>query len=94
MSYNRAMPQEVEAIYENGVLRPLGKLGLCERERVKLSVSRQGDELASLLDHEFVQSFERYARDTPSLELVRQGLSRIRRRCVVDFFERREVLWL
>ncbi len=33
----------VEAVYENGVLKPLKKLNLREGERVKITITREGD---------------------------------------------------
>ena len=69
------MVQQVEAIYENGLLRPLGQLSLAESERVSLTVSTSG---AGLIDTELLE----YARaevsgrqDIPSIEQVPALLS-------------------
>jgi predicted DNA-binding antitoxin AbrB/MazE fold protein len=36
------MTQTVEAVFENGMLRPLGQLQLAEREQVQLTVNTRG----------------------------------------------------
>jgi predicted DNA-binding antitoxin AbrB/MazE fold protein len=46
----------VDAIYENGVLRPLEPLPLEEHQRVRVTVSGiSGDPLASMVDHSFLE---------------------------------------
>ena len=35
------MPRNIEAVYENGVLKPLAPLDLKEHERVKLTVEEE-----------------------------------------------------
>ena len=35
------MPRNIEAVYENGVLKPLSPLNLKEHERVKLTVEEE-----------------------------------------------------
>jgi predicted DNA-binding antitoxin AbrB/MazE fold protein len=75
------MIEHVEAVYENGLLRPLGPVHLNESDRVRLSISKsEQDPLADLLDHEFIA----YARaevatmgPIPSMEDVRHRLSKI-----------------
>ena len=50
------MTNNVDAIYENGVLRPLEPLPLEENQRVRVTVSSiSGDPLASLLDQSFLE---------------------------------------
>ncbi len=44
------MSTRVEAIYEDGVLRPVTRLGLMEHERVTITVEPLDDDL----DHEYV----------------------------------------
>ena len=47
--------EHAEAIYEHGLLRPVGPVHLNELYRVRLSISRsEEDPLADLLDHEFI----------------------------------------
>jgi predicted DNA-binding antitoxin AbrB/MazE fold protein len=51
------MTKLIEAVYENGVLRPLEPLSLSEFERVRLTVTNEAsDPLDEFLDHEFIQS--------------------------------------
>ena len=46
----------VDAVYENGVLRPLEPLPLEDHQRVRLTVSSvSGDSLASLIDQSFLE---------------------------------------
>jgi predicted DNA-binding antitoxin AbrB/MazE fold protein len=51
---HRAMPSEFEAIYENGILRPLTPLSLAENEHVTLIVAHTRDE--DWLDNEYMDS--------------------------------------
>ena len=75
------MVQQVEAIYENGILRPLQPLCLREAEKVMVSVSDESrDALDAVLDHGFIA----YARAEvakmaviPTLEEVQRQLSTI-----------------
>jgi len=81
------MPQDgdvhmqIDAVYENGLLRPLQPLDLAEHEHVVLNVSRA----AALPDRsgaavEYVESLRREARDAepaPGLEEVRRRLRQI-----------------
>ena len=46
----RNMITRVEAIYEDGVLRPLEQLALVEHERVRITVEPLDDDI----DHEFI----------------------------------------
>jgi len=48
------MTREVEAVYENGMLRPLEPLPLAEHQHVKVTVSEiPGDPLESMIDENF-----------------------------------------
>ena len=75
------MVQQVEAVYENGILRPLQPLRLRESEKVMVSVSDESrDALDAVLDHGFIA----YARAEvakmaviPTLEEVQRQLSTI-----------------
>ena len=50
------MTNHVDAVYENGVLRPLGPLPLEEHQRVKVTIfSISDDALASLVDRSFLE---------------------------------------
>jgi predicted DNA-binding antitoxin AbrB/MazE fold protein len=72
------MAREIDAIYENGVLRPLEPLDLEEQQRVRITIDN-GDLLANLLDTAFMEWCARKAAgDVPSIEEVRQMLSKIK----------------
>ena len=50
------MTKQVDAVYENGVLRPLEPLLLEEHQRVSITISSiSGDPLASLIDRSFLE---------------------------------------
>jgi predicted DNA-binding antitoxin AbrB/MazE fold protein len=50
------MTNHVDAVYENGVLRPLEPLPLEEHQRVRIAISNiSGDSLASLVDQSFLE---------------------------------------
>jgi predicted DNA-binding antitoxin AbrB/MazE fold protein len=71
------MTKTLQAVYENGILRPLEPLALEEHQRVMVTVS---DPAERWLDHEYM---ERVRKDVavmgpaPSLAEVRQSLSKI-----------------
>lgn len=76
------MVEHVEAIYENGTLRPLGPVHLNESDRVLRAITKPSASasLEAMLDHDFIA----YARaevakmgPIPTLEEVRQRLSKI-----------------
>ena len=76
------MVQQVEAIYENGVLRPLQPLELKEAERVHVSVSPSPSAIADddTIDHALIAYANARVASLariPSLEQVRASLSRI-----------------
>jgi predicted DNA-binding antitoxin AbrB/MazE fold protein len=50
------MTNHVDAVYENGVLRPLEPLPLKEHQRVRVAISSiSGDSLASVVDRSFLE---------------------------------------
>ena len=50
------MAREVEAVYENGMLRPLEPLPLAEHQHVRVTVSEiPGDPLVSMIDGIFLE---------------------------------------
>ena len=53
------MTKQVEAVYENGVLRPLEPLPLDEHQRVTVTVSATEDPLSSIIDYAFVDECEK-----------------------------------
>ena len=70
------MFSEIEAIYENGVLRPLEPLALIEKEHVKVTVSRSADE--DWLDADFMNACAAHADPSVTLQQVRSSLAKIR----------------
>jgi len=72
------MSKQIEAIYENGVLRPLEPLGLDERQRVTITIVEEGAGEDDLFDPEFTRWCAEQTRKAPSLEEVRKALSKIR----------------
>jgi len=74
------MPQQVDAIYENGVLRPLQPLDLTEHERVLVSVVKNSVSGRSSLAVEYIERLRREQEDAepaPGLEEVRRRLAKI-----------------
>jgi len=75
------IPRQVEAVYENGMLRPLQPLDLREHERVIVSVSESAQTPArSVLAAEYIERIKREARDeepAPGWEEVRRRLAKI-----------------
>jgi predicted DNA-binding antitoxin AbrB/MazE fold protein len=87
------MNRWVEAVYENGVLRPLEPLPLKEHQKVSLTVSDTEDPLACMIDYAFVESARREiqrAGHIPSLEEVRGILSRIPGSLAANIGDQRE----
>ena len=86
------MVQHVDAVYENGVLRPLQPLSLANSERVRVTVvtdhaSRTQRDMKLLAS---VQSQVASMKDIPSLEEVQQMLSAIPGSLAQDFVAERE----
>ena len=74
------MPLEVEAVYENGVLRPLQPLDLTEHEHVLVSVAKTPPSGRSSLAVEYIERIKREQQDAepaPGLEEVRRRLAKI-----------------
>jgi predicted DNA-binding antitoxin AbrB/MazE fold protein len=75
------MSLQVEAVYENGVLRPLQPLDLSEQEHVMVSVVKAAAaSQRSHLDAEYIDRVKREQRDAgkaPGLEEVRRRLAKI-----------------
>ena len=73
--YHGDMQQKIQAIYENGVLKPLEPLNLADHEQVSLTV--QSGESADWLDHDALEWAQAEGDDTTSLEEVRRRLASI-----------------
>ena len=73
------MPLQVDAVYENGVLRPLQPLDLKEHEHVVVSVTKTAPD-SSKLAVEYIEKIKRELQDAdpaPGLDEVRQRLAKI-----------------
>ena len=58
------MDRRIDAVYENGLLRPLEPLPFAERELVHLTVTgAEPDPLESLIDREFLKTIARELED-------------------------------
>ncbi len=71
------MTRQVEAVYENGVLRPLAPLRLEEHQRVTVTVS---DPVERWVDQEFLEQVKKDVaamEPAPSLEEVRRALAKV-----------------
>ncbi len=73
------MSKRLEAVYENGVLRPLEPLGLSENQRVCIVLSENSTPVVEedWLDIEYVRLCAEEADESVSLETVREVLSKI-----------------
>jgi predicted DNA-binding antitoxin AbrB/MazE fold protein len=73
------MDRQIDAVYENGLLRPLEPLPFAESELVHLTItSSVPDPLDSLIDHEFLETIARELEDLgppPTLAEVQEMLS-------------------
>jgi predicted DNA-binding antitoxin AbrB/MazE fold protein len=75
------MPIQVDAVYENGVLRPLQPLDLKEHEQVVVSVTKAAPSSSrSNLAVEYIEKIKRDLQDAepaPGLDEVRRRLAKI-----------------
>jgi predicted DNA-binding antitoxin AbrB/MazE fold protein len=71
------MHQIVEAIYENGILRPLEKLSLRPKQRVFLQIDEGSELTEDLEDNAFVNYCRAEGDPDITLEEVRQALAAI-----------------
>lgn len=68
---------QFEAVYENGVLRPLNPVDLPEHERLSVTVNKLADPLADVLDWDAHELAASEGDDSVSLEQVQKALSKI-----------------
>jgi predicted DNA-binding antitoxin AbrB/MazE fold protein len=80
------MKKSVEAIYENGVFRPLEPVDLPEHQRVQVSVADEDE----WLDRDYIEWAASQVQETVSLEAVRQALAKIPGSLTADFIAERE----
>jgi len=66
-----------DAIYENGVLRPLSPVEFSEHQRLTVIVSRSDDGLADVLDWDAHEYAATEGDDRVSLESVQRSLAQI-----------------
>lgn len=85
------MALRVEAVYENGMLKPLQPLDLSENERVAIIIDRPQTPYEP--DHDYVQALRNSLKDAgpaPGIEEVRRRLSKIPGSMTADFIAERE----
>jgi predicted DNA-binding antitoxin AbrB/MazE fold protein len=70
------MTQTIEAIYENGILRPLAPLNFADHQRVTLTV--QNGDAEDWIDRDAIEVARREGDETVSLEEVRAILSKLK----------------
>jgi predicted DNA-binding antitoxin AbrB/MazE fold protein len=80
------MTKSVEAIYENGVFRPLDPVDLPEHQRVQVSVADEDESL----DRDYIEWAASQVQETVSLEAVRKALAKIPGSLTPDFIAERE----
>jgi predicted DNA-binding antitoxin AbrB/MazE fold protein len=85
---------QVDAVYQNGMLKPLQSLDLAENERVVVSITQDASPAGlDQLDADFLQGLRRRlagAEPAPGLEEVRRRLSKIPGSMTADFIAERE----
>jgi predicted DNA-binding antitoxin AbrB/MazE fold protein len=82
------MIQQLEAVWQGGVLRPLQPLDWQENQKGSLTVQATADE--ELLDTEYIRYCEANADYSITLEEVRKALASIPGSMTGDFIEGRE----
>lgn len=85
---------QVDAVYENGVLKPLQPLDLTEHERVTVDIIKtDSGRMAAQLDLECIETIRRKTKNAgpaPGLEEVRRRLSKIPGAMTQHFIAERE----
>lgn len=84
------MIQEVEAVYEHGVLRPLKPLSLAESQRVSLTISDVGRSNEDLEFLESVRAEVAAMSHIPTIEEVRKAMSKIPGSMAAEIVAQRE----
>jgi predicted DNA-binding antitoxin AbrB/MazE fold protein len=88
------MQMQVDAVYQNGMLKPLQPLDLAENERVVVTITQEENGAGvGQFDADFVQGLRRRlagAEPGPGLEEVRRRLSKIPGSMTADFIAERE----
>ena len=84
------MPKTFEAVYEDGVLRPLQPLDLLDHEHVTLTIDAISASDEDLKGYFTPEEWERALHDTITLEEVRAPLSPIKGRLSQAIIDSRE----
>ena len=86
------MPKTFEAVYENGLLRPLESLRLAERQRVSLTIDETPAPTTDddLLDQDLLSILEAEELPEVTLEQVRAALAKVPGSMTEDFVAERE----
>lgn len=84
------MEQQVDAIYEDGVLKPLAPLALENLQRVSVTVRSPAIEAEDWVDREFLAEVDAGADAEVSLDEVRRALAKIRVPLAEAFRQERE----
>ena len=88
------MSMQVDAVYENGILKPLQPLDLAENECVVVTITQAANTpRSSQLDTACVEGLRRKlagAEPAPGLQEVRRRLSKIPGSMAADFIAERE----
>ena len=86
------MPKTFEAVYENGLLRPLESLRLAERQRVSLTIDETPAPTTDddLLDQDLLSILEAEELPEVTLEQVRAALANVPGSMIEDFVAERE----
>lgn len=80
------MKKSVEAMYENGVFRPLEPVDWPEHQRVQVSVPDEDE----WVDRDYIEWAAGQVQETVSVEAVRQALAKIPGSLTADFLAERE----
>jgi predicted DNA-binding antitoxin AbrB/MazE fold protein len=82
------MTRSLQAVYENGVLRPLEPLAFSEHQQVTVTVTDHED--GDWLDSAYLRYLETQADESVTLEEVRAALAKIPGSMVEDFRRERD----
>jgi len=83
------MARNVQAVYENGVLRPLKPLDLREQQLVTVAITEEAP-AEPWLDADYLAACAQETDDNVSLEEVRAALAKIPGSLTEDFIAERE----
>jgi predicted DNA-binding antitoxin AbrB/MazE fold protein len=86
------MPKTFDAVYEDGILRPLEALPLAERQRVSLTIGQRAVAVTDdgVLDQELLNSLDEEELPEVTLEEVRAAMAKIPGSMTAAFAAERE----